>query len=106
MFSLFLQYLYDFLDALITQQTSPEEAFRKFDEMGSRHTESLRRLTKQVQEARHNHDEDAVKRAVNEYEETLDRSANLDDGQAGQTPAQKRASFESYTTRNGKKFNY
>ena len=29
----------------------------------------------QVQEARQNHDDDAVKKAVNEYDEALERSA-------------------------------
>lgn len=66
-------YLFDFLDALITQQTSPEEAYKKFDEMAARHIETLRKLTKQVQEARHNHDEESVKKAVNECEEALER---------------------------------
>ncbi|XP_018016574.1 tetratricopeptide repeat protein 30A [Hyalella azteca] len=66
-------YLFDFLDALITQQTSPPEAYRKFDELGSRHIELLRKLTKTVQEARQNHDDEQVKNAVNEYEEVLDR---------------------------------
>ncbi|XP_024936945.1 tetratricopeptide repeat protein 30A isoform X2 [Cephus cinctus] len=66
-------YLYDFLDALITQQTSPEEAYRKFDDLANKHTETLRKATKQVQEARLNHDNHAVKRAVNDYEEALER---------------------------------
>ncbi|XP_015513201.1 intraflagellar transport protein 70A isoform X1 [Neodiprion pinetum] len=66
-------YLYDFLDALITQQTSPEEAYRKFDDLANKHTETLRKATKQVQEARLNHDDNAVKRAVNDYEEALER---------------------------------
>nr|XP_027228889.1 tetratricopeptide repeat protein 30A-like [Penaeus vannamei] len=66
-------HLFDFLDALITQQTSPSEAYRKFDELGSRHIELLRKLTKVVQEARQNHDDDQVKNAVNEYEEVLER---------------------------------
>lgn len=66
-------YLFDFLDALITQQTSPEEAYKKFDEMAARHIETLRKLTKQVQEARANHDDEAVKKAVNDCEEALER---------------------------------
>lgn len=70
---LIFQYLYNFLDALITQQTSPEEAYRKFDEIASKHTETLRKLTKQVQEARQNHDDESVKRAVGEYEDALER---------------------------------
>lgn len=66
-------YLYDFLEAVITRQTSPEEAYRKLDEMASKQTETLRKLTKQVQEARQNHDDDTVKRAVTEYDEALER---------------------------------
>uniref|UniRef100_T1IR79 Tetratricopeptide repeat protein 30 n=1 Tax=Strigamia maritima TaxID=126957 RepID=T1IR79_STRMM len=65
-------YLYDFLEALITQQTSQDEAYRKFDEIASKHTETLRKLTKQVQDAKQNHDEESVKKAVNEYEESLE----------------------------------
>ncbi|OTF69813.1 tetratricopeptide repeat protein 30A-like protein [Euroglyphus maynei] len=45
-------YLYEFLDALITQQTSPEDAYQKFDEIATRHTDSLRKLSKQIQEAK------------------------------------------------------
>ena len=41
-------HLYDFLEALITQQTSPEEAYRKFDTIAAKHTEQLRKFTKQV----------------------------------------------------------
>ena len=42
------QYMYDFMEAVITRQTSPEEAYRKMDEMASKQTETLRKLTKQV----------------------------------------------------------
>ncbi|XP_039281409.1 tetratricopeptide repeat protein 30A [Nilaparvata lugens] len=66
-------YLYDFLDALITQQSSPEEAYRKFDEIASRHTESLRKATKRVQEAREMHEDSAMKKAVADYEDTLEK---------------------------------
>jgi len=65
-------YLYEFIDAKIIQQTSPEEAFRKLDEIATHHTEKLRKLTKQVQEHRQNHDDEAVKRVVEEYDETLE----------------------------------
>jgi tetratricopeptide repeat protein 30 len=36
------------LEAKITQQTSPEEAFRKFEELGVKQIDSLRKLTKDV----------------------------------------------------------
>lgn len=67
------RYLYDFLDATITRQASPEEAFRRFDDMAVKHTEKLRTLTRQVQEARQQSDEDAVKRFVNAYDDAIER---------------------------------
>lgn len=51
-FKLLSQYTYDYLDATITQQTSPEEAFRKFDDMANDHMDELRKLTNRVQEVR------------------------------------------------------
>jgi len=66
-------YLYEYLDAVIIQQSSAEEAFRRFDDIANRHTDNLRKITKQVQECRQNHDEEAVKKAVNEYDEALEK---------------------------------
>ena len=40
--------LYSFLDATILLQSSPHEAFHKFDGLAQRHVEVLRKLTKQV----------------------------------------------------------
>ena len=48
------------------------KAFRKFDEMASRYADKLRRLTKQVQEAKHSHDDELVKRRVEDYDDTLE----------------------------------
>ncbi|XP_072009564.1 intraflagellar transport protein 70A isoform X2 [Engystomops pustulosus] len=66
-------YLYDFLDALITCQTAPDEAFLKLDELAGMLTEQLRKRTKQVQEARLNRDDEAVKKAVSEYDDALEK---------------------------------
>ncbi|RWS31044.1 tetratricopeptide repeat protein 30A-like protein [Leptotrombidium deliense] len=65
-------YLYEFLDALITQQTSPEDAYRKFDEMATKHSDALRKLMKKVQDAKQTQNEENVKKAVAEYENTLE----------------------------------
>lgn len=54
------------------RQSSPEEAYRKFDDLANKHVETLRKLTKQVQEARVNHDEEAVKIFVNEYDDAVE----------------------------------
>ena len=65
-------YLYDYLDSILTWQTSPEEAFRKLDIMATRQTDKLRKLTKQVQEHKSSHNEDAVKTTVENYDEALE----------------------------------
>ncbi|KAM9393797.1 intraflagellar transport protein 70A isoform 2-T2 [Pholidichthys leucotaenia] len=61
-------YMYEFLDALLTCQTAPEEAFRKFDEMIGKLTEQLRKLAKQLQEARLARDDEAQKKALQDYD--------------------------------------
>ena len=66
-------HLYEYLDATIVQQSSPDEAFRRFDDIANRHTDILRKITKQVQECRQNNDNEAVKKAVNEYDEALEK---------------------------------
>ncbi len=48
------------------------QAFRKLDDIATNHTEKLRKLTKQVQEYRQNRDDEAVKKVVEDYDETLE----------------------------------
>ena len=66
-------YLFEFLEACILKQTSPENGFQKLDEMVNRHLDTLRKLTKKVQEARVNQDDATVKSAVEEYDLNVDR---------------------------------
>jgi tetratricopeptide repeat protein 30 len=47
-----LQELYEYLEATILVQSSPEEAYRKFDELSTKHIETLRKFTKSIQDAR------------------------------------------------------
>ncbi|NWH57401.1 TT30B protein, partial [Geococcyx californianus] len=72
-YKLLTPYLYNFLDAIITCQTAPEEAFHKLEDSAGTLTKQLRKLAKQIQEIRPNWDEEAVKKAINEYDETLDK---------------------------------
>lgn len=65
--------MYDFFDALITQQTSPEEAYRKFDDLSNRTAEALRKVTKQVQEAKSMGQDAQASRLCTEYDEMLAR---------------------------------
>ncbi|KAM4598341.1 intraflagellar transport protein 70A [Polymixia lowei] len=66
-------YLYEFLDAMLTCQTAPEEAFRKFDEMNGKLTEQLRKLAKQVQEFRLARDDDGLKKGLQDYDQMLEK---------------------------------
>ncbi|XP_030263877.1 intraflagellar transport protein 70A isoform X4 [Sparus aurata] len=59
-------YMYEFLDALLTCQTAPEEAFRKFDEMNGKLTEQLRKLAKQ--DVRLVREDEVQKKALQEYD--------------------------------------
>mmetsp|Transcript_34770 Transcript_34770/g.80337 ORF Transcript_34770/g.80337 Transcript_34770/m.80337 type:complete len:676 (-) Transcript_34770:192-2219(-) len=65
--------LYDFLDATIMVHTSPEEAFRKFDDLSHRHVDGLRKLTKQIQDARLARDTERIKLCLTQYDEALER---------------------------------
>lgn len=42
------QYLYDYLDAVITQQTAPIDAYNKFEAMANKQINELRKLTKRI----------------------------------------------------------
>jgi tetratricopeptide repeat protein 30 len=66
------QDLRDFLEAAISRRASPEESLRRLDELSGRHVDRLRRLTKAIQDARLARDQEAVRRAVNQYDEALE----------------------------------
>ncbi|GBG33812.1 Tetratricopeptide repeat protein 30A [Hondaea fermentalgiana] len=72
-FKLLSPELYDFLDATIMTETSPEEAFRKYDDLAKKHVETLRKLTKNIQDSRTNRESDAVRTALAEYDQALER---------------------------------
>jgi len=65
--------LYEFLDATIMVETSPEEAFRKYDQLANKNVENLRKLTKKIQDSRSSRDQEAVKDALNEYDAALEQ---------------------------------
>lgn len=58
---------------MLTQQTSPSEAYRKFDEMANRQVEQLRKLTKQVTDYRQTQDDETIKKSVAAYDEALEK---------------------------------
>lgn len=66
------QDLYDYLDAVIMAQTTPNDAYTKMDVLATRHVDGLRKLTKQIQMARDSRDNEAIKVALMNYDEGLD----------------------------------
>merc|ERR1719460_1495864 len=73
---------YEFLDALILGQSSAEEAYRRFDELSAKHIDALRRGTKNIQDARRQRDQDAVKKYLGEFDEALSKYIPVLMGQA------------------------
>lgn len=70
---LFVQHVYDFLEALITQQTSPEEAFAKFDALSVRYGEVVRRTGVSLKEARRQQNPAVVAPAALAHEQALEK---------------------------------
>jgi tetratricopeptide repeat protein 30 len=65
--------LYEYLEAIILKESAPEEAYRKFDELATKHIEALRKLTKRINDARIASDNHGIKSALKEYDESLER---------------------------------
>lgn len=64
---------FEYLDALIMCQTSPEEAYRKFDNLANQNIDQLRKFTKQIQDARIARDNDEIRRTLKEYDMALEK---------------------------------
>jgi len=64
---------YEFLDAMILSQNSPEDAYARFDELSNKHVEALRRGTKSIQDARRQRDQEAVKKHLQEFDASLSK---------------------------------
>jgi tetratricopeptide repeat protein 30 len=66
------QALYDFLDGLITAQTSPAEAYRKFDMLSSQYVDTLRKLLQRIKEEQNQGASENLKKALKDYDEALE----------------------------------
>merc|ERR1719487_1062553 len=73
---------YEFLDALILAQASPEEAYKRFDELSVKHIDKLRKVTKAIQDARRNRDNGSVKNELGKFDAALAKYIPVLMGQA------------------------
>uniref|UniRef100_A0A915PTD2 Tetratricopeptide repeat protein 30 homolog n=1 Tax=Setaria digitata TaxID=48799 RepID=A0A915PTD2_9BILA len=64
-------YLYDYLDAVITQQTAPMDAYNKFEIISNKQINELRKLSKRINEFRQENNELAMKKAVEAYDDIM-----------------------------------
>lgn len=64
---------HEYINALILQHTSREEAYKKFQEIGDQHITNLRKLTKKIQDARLAKDPEALKKSLKEYDDALEK---------------------------------
>ena len=55
------QELYDYLEANVMVPLSPEEAYRKLDDLSNKYVDRLRKITKLIQDARLARDNEAIK---------------------------------------------
>uniref|UniRef100_A0A914DBA8 Tetratricopeptide repeat protein 30 n=1 Tax=Acrobeloides nanus TaxID=290746 RepID=A0A914DBA8_9BILA len=67
------QYMYDYLDALISLQSSPADAYSKFDAISNEQLNQVRKLYQKVQEAKDDSDPKIVQKAIESLENTLER---------------------------------
>jgi len=65
--------LYNYIDATNLVETSPEEAYRKFDDLAGEHIKKLRQLTNNINQGRFKKDTAAIKKALMEYDEALEK---------------------------------
>lgn len=55
---------FTFIDAIILQKASPEESLRKLDIIANGHIDTLRQLTKSIQDARLAKDNEGIKKSL------------------------------------------
>ncbi|RHY53252.1 hypothetical protein DYB38_011170, partial [Aphanomyces astaci] len=71
-FKLLSKDFFEFVDASVTLQTSPEEAYRKYDDLATKHVDVLRKLTQKIQAARIAQSNDEIKHSLKAYDDALE----------------------------------
>jgi len=55
------------------KQSSQEQAFSKLDSLGNRQVDLLRKLTKKVEEARNDQDDQVIRNSIDEYDSCIEK---------------------------------
>lgn len=64
---------FEYIDALIFQNASLEDTIKRFEELGRKHLDSLKRVTRQIKEAQNDKDNALLQKTLKEYDENLER---------------------------------
>jgi tetratricopeptide repeat protein 30 len=64
---------FEYINALILQNTSKEDAFKKLQELSDKYIDGLRSLTKKIQDARMSKDQEIIKNSLKDYDDTLEK---------------------------------
>jgi len=64
---------FEYIDALIFQNASLEDTVKRFDELGKKHLDNLKRITRMIKEAQNDKDNALLQKTLKEYDETLER---------------------------------
>ncbi|CAD5212330.1 unnamed protein product [Bursaphelenchus xylophilus] len=67
------QYMFDYLDALISQQSSPTDAYNKFDALTADQLNQLRKAHQKLKEVMDSGDKKEIERAKDDIKECMDR---------------------------------
>ncbi|GMI00946.1 hypothetical protein TrLO_g12175 [Triparma laevis f. longispina] len=71
-FKFLSQELYEYLEATIMVTTSPEEAYRKYDELTEKHIVQLRKLTKSINDSKIARATEDIKSGLTEFDEAVE----------------------------------
>ena len=63
----------DYLNAVILSQSSPEEAFRRLDEVGNKYIDSMRKLAMEIEAAKDNGEPEKARLMIPQFEDILDK---------------------------------
>jgi len=64
---------FDYIDALILSNASPEEAYNRFEKLSNNHIDTLRKITKNIQDSRLARDNEGIKKSLKEFDECLEK---------------------------------
>ena len=64
---------FEYIEAVIFQNTNTDETAKKLERLGTKHVEELRRITRAIKDAQWEKDDDALKKTLKDYDDSLEK---------------------------------